>query len=99
VSSNLILSFIVALALSVAGSSLARAESNSSNEAGAQTTDSQTTKPKKTKKTKKHPNKTELDKAERGNPHSVIYKSGRRAPQPVERADPSGRDGSPGQRG
>src|SRR6266478_7050503 len=62
VSSKLILSLVAAFSLSVAGSSVARAQSNPSDEAGAQSTDSQTTgsqttpsKKKKKKTAKKHP--------------------------------------------
>jgi hypothetical protein len=65
-----ILSLITALAVS----SVARAESTPSSDTAAQPADAQAT-PTKPKKVKKHPNKTQLDKAERGNPHSVIYKS------------------------
>jgi len=95
VSSKLILPLIAGFALCVAGSVAARAESTSSNETAAQTTDSQT-KPSK-KKVKKHPNKTELDKLERGNPHSVYYKSRRRAlPTPrTNRSKPARRESRP----
>jgi hypothetical protein len=82
VSSNLILSLMGVLALSLAGSA-ARAESTSSEEgAGPQTQDPQTndsqTKASKKKKgsKKKGPKaKDSLDALERGNPHSVRYKS------------------------
>ena len=76
-SSKLILPLIAGFALCVAGSVTARAESTSSDEAASQATDSQTTTPKKKKsaKEKKHPNKTELDKAERGNPHSTDFQN------------------------
>ena len=95
VSSKLILPLIAGFALCVAGSVAARAESTSSNEGAAQTTDSQTKSSKK-KKVKKHPNKTELDKLERGNPHSVYYKSRKKsAPNPTNEQI---EDGSPGQR-
>src|SRR6266851_1919402 len=86
VSSKLIFPLIAGFAICVAGSATARAESTSSDEAASQATDSQTTPPKKKKseKEKKHPNKTELDKAERGNPNSVIYKSRKKsAPNPT----------------
>ena len=75
-SSKLIFPLIAAFALCVAGSATARAESTSSDEAASQATDSQTTpKKKKSAKEKKHPNKTELDKAERGNPHSTDFQN------------------------
>ncbi len=68
--SKLILSLMGALALSVAGSPLARAESTSSDDgAASQTNDSQT------KASKKGSKKDSLDALERGNPHSVKYKS------------------------
>ena len=70
-SSNLNLSLIAAFALSVAGSSAARAQPDSSDASGSQSTDSQT----KKKKQKKHPPLTKLEKLERGNPNSVYYKS------------------------
>ena len=73
--SKLILSLMGALALSVAGSSLARAESTPSDDgAGSQTNDSQTKASKKGSK-KKGSKKDSLDALERGNPHSVRYKS------------------------
>jgi hypothetical protein len=97
--SNFMLSLIVGAAVSVGGSSLARAESTSSNEPGSQTADAQATQPKETKKTKKakkHPNKTELDKLERGNPHSVIYKSRKKsAPNPSDAQIQAGESGGP----
>lgn len=94
--SNFMLSLIAALAVSVAESSLARAETTPSTEPGSQTADSQATKPKKTKKVKKHPNKTELDKLERGNPHSVIYKSRKKsAPNPTNEQIQAGEKGNP----
>ena len=95
-SSKLMLSLIAALAVSVAESSLARGETTSTNEPGSQTADSQATKPKKTKKVKKHPNKTELDKLERGNPHSVIYKSRKKsAPNPTNEQINAAEKGNP----
>src|SRR5438309_6286312 len=91
VSSKPILSLIAALALSVAGSTVARAQSTPSDEAGSQTAgsptnDSQTkdTTKKTKKKAKKHPGMTKLDKLERGNPDSVYYKSRKKhAPNPT----------------
>src|SRR5882672_12929507 len=87
VSSKLALPLLAGFALCVAGSATARAESTSSDEAASKATDSQTSPKKKKKKSateKKHPNKTELDKAERGNPHSVIYKSRKKSdPNPT----------------
>ena len=77
-SSKPILSLIAAFALSVAGSTVARAQSTPSDEAGSQSAGSQTNdsqtkdSTKKTKKKpKKHPGMTKLDKLERGNPNSV----------------------------
>src|SRR6266404_2903208 len=99
VSSKLILPLIASFALCVAGSATARAESTSSDEAASQATDSQTTPPKKKKKSakeKKHPNKTELDKAERGNPHSTIYKSRKKStPNPTNAQIEAGETGNP----
>jgi len=91
VSSKPILSLIAALALSVAGSTVARAQSTPSDEAGSQSAGSQTNdsqtkdSTKKTKKKpKKHPGMTKLDKLERGNPNSVYYKSRKKhAPNPT----------------
>jgi len=82
VSSNLILSLMGVLSLSLAGSSAARAEPTSSDEgAGSQTQDSQTngseTKASKKKSSKKKGSKTKdpLDALERGNPHSVDFQN------------------------
>src|SRR6266446_2617632 len=70
VASKLILSLMGALALSVAGSPLARAESTSSDDgAASQTNDSQT------KASKKGSKKDSLDALERGNPHSVDFRN------------------------
>jgi hypothetical protein len=81
VSSNLILSLMGVLALSLAGSA-ARAESTSSEEGAGpqtqdpQTNDSQKKASKKKGSKKKGPKaKDSLDALERGNPHSVRYKS------------------------
>jgi hypothetical protein len=94
--SNVILSLTAAVAVSIAGSSDARAEPTSSSEPATQTADSQVTQPKKTKKVKKHPNRTQLEKAERGNPHSVIYKSRKKsAPNPTNEQLQAGASGSP----
>ena len=73
--SKLILSLMGALALSVAGSPLARAESTPSDDgAGSQTNDSQTKASKKGSK-KKGSKKDSLDALERGNPHSVDFRN------------------------
>src|SRR3954468_12694359 len=97
--SNAILSLIAALAVCVAGSSLARAESAPSNETGSQAAGSeaaQPTQPKKSKKVKKHTNKTQHDKLERGNPHSVIYKGRKKsAPSPTNDQINEGEKGNP----
>src|SRR3954470_19091529 len=68
VSSNRTLSLIAALAMSAVGSSLAQPETTSSKPPDAKAADAPATQPEKPKKKKKkkHPNKTELDKAERG---------------------------------
>src|SRR5438132_13468928 len=96
VTSKLILPLIAGFSLCVAGAVAARAESTSSDQAAAQTTDSQTTPPQKKKKEKKHPNKTELDKLERGNPHSVYYKSRKKsAPNPTSAQIQAGETGNP----
>jgi len=96
VSSKLMLPLIAGFTLCVAGSVPARAESTPSAEAAPPATDSQTKPEKKKKKVKKHPNKTELDKLERGNPHSVIYKSRKKsAPNPTNEQIQAGEKGNP----
>src|SRR5882724_4270148 len=105
VSSKLILPLAAGFALCVAGSATARAESTSPDPAASQTkdpqtTDSQTTptkkkKMKKAESEKKHPNKTALDKAERGNPHSTIYKSRKnKSPNPTNEQLQAGESGN-----
>src|SRR6266849_9046865 len=101
VSSKLVLPLLAGFALCVAGSATARAESTSSDEAASKATDSQTGQPKKKKmkkaeSEKKHPNKTALDKAERGNPHSTIYKSRKnKSPNPTNAQIQAGETGNP----
>src|SRR5437588_12729241 len=96
VSSKLIFPLIASFALCVAGSAIAGAESTSSDEAASQTTDSQTPPPKKKKSAKKHPNKTELDKLERGKPASVYYKSRTKgAPNPANGEISAAETGAP----
>jgi len=101
VSSNPMLSLTAAIAVSIAGSSLARAENPPASDPGAQTASPETkqsdpTISKKTGKKKKHANKTELDKLERGNPHSVIYKSRKKtAPNPTNEQVEAGEKGNP----
>lgn len=86
-----VISLIAGLAVLLAGASLARA----ADEPAAQTGDEQA-KPEKPKKVKKHPNKTQLEKAERGNPHSVIYKSRKKsAPNPTDAEIQAGESGDP----
>src|SRR5438132_11376383 len=82
VSSKPILSLIAALALSVAGSTVARAQSTPSDEAGSQTAgsptnDSQTkdTTKKAKKKAKKNPGLTQQDKQDRAHPVRMYYKT------------------------
>src|SRR5438132_12639006 len=81
VSSKPILSLIAALTLSVAGSTVARAQSTPSDEAGSQTAgsptnDSQTkdTTKKTKKKAKNHPSMTKLKKLERANRNKLTKK-------------------------
>jgi hypothetical protein len=96
VSSKPILSIVAAFAVSAAGSSLARADDDTASKPADAQAGSQTEKPKKAKKTKKHPNKTELDKLERGNPHSTIYKSRKKsAPNPTAEQIQAGESGNP----
>jgi len=95
VSSKMIVSLIAVFALSVAGSSVARAQSDSSDRSGSQsdsqsaasqTADSQTKKSTKKRKNKQktHPPLSKLEKLERGNPNSVYYKSRKKhAPNPT----------------
>ena len=98
-SSKLVLPLVAGFALCVVGSVPARAQSTPTDPGAAQTTDSQTkpeTTPKKKKKQKKHANKTELDKAERGNPHSTIYKSRKKSdPNPTNEQIEAGEKGNP----
>src|SRR3989440_1660812 len=105
VSSKPILSLIATVALSVAGSTVSRAQSTpldeaGSQSAGSQTNDSQTRdstkKTKKKNKPKKHPGMTKLDKLERGNPASVYYKSRKKhAPNPTNAQIDAAESGSP----
>jgi hypothetical protein len=98
-SNQIVSSLAVALVLSVAGSSVVQAQNNASEEGGAQPADSPSTQSKPKKKSgklKKHPNKTALDKLERGNPNSVIYKSRKKhAPNPTNAQLQAGETGNP----
>ena len=95
-SSNTILPLVAVFTLSVGASvALAQSDTSAADQAAPAKTDAQTTAPKK-KKQKKHTNKTELDKAERGNPHSVIYKSRKSsAPNPTKEQIQAGESGNP----